>query len=347
MSESRALLRPSWAVPGASVAITGVDWPTSPSGPPHVFVGDQRAHVVASSRSSIRFIVPADLEGGRVRVRVEEVESPDAVAYLEVGRVFATGVHQVDNPVFDVAGRLYATQSGSRDTKVPVPLYRIAPDGAREPLAVEIANPTSLALGPDGALYVSSRFEHHVYRLGPDDRAEVYATDLGVPTGLAFDREGALFVGDRSGTIFKVSPSRQVESYATVPSSVAAFHLAFGPDDALYLAAPTLSTHDPIYRIGSDRLVDVFCEGFGRPQGMAFGPDGHLYVVDSVAGNAGLYRVNVRAPEPELVLSAPALVGVAFDPTSRGDRGEGESEARAALGGLVVASADTIWRLDL
>jgi sugar lactone lactonase YvrE len=316
-------------VPGASVALTGVEWPTSAAGPPHVFVGDQRARVSASSRSSIRFIVPPDLEGGRVRVRVEE--APDAIAYLDVGRVFATGVHQVDNPAFDPAGRLYATQSGSRETKVPVPLYRIAPDGAREPLAVEIANPTSLAIGPDGALYVSSRFEHHVYRLGPDDRAEIYATDLGVPTGLAFDRAGALYVGDRSGTIFKVSPTRQVESYATVPSSVAAFHLAYGPDDALYLAAPTLSTHDPIYRIGSDRLVDVFCEGFGRPQGLAFDPSGTLYVVDALAGAAGLYRVDVRAPQPELVLTAPALVGVAFSPQ----------------GGLVVASGDTIWRLDV
>lgn len=318
-------------MPGASVALTGVDWPTSTAGPPHVFVGDQRAHVSASSQSSIRFIVPSTIEGGRVRVRVDGVDAPDAQAYLDVGRVFATGVHQVDSPVFDREGRLYATQSGSRETKVPVPLYRIGRDGAREPLAVEIANPTSLAVGPDGAIYVSSRFEHHVYRLGPDDRAEIYATDLGVPTGLAFDREGALFVGDRSGTIYKVSPSRQVESYTTVPASVAAFHLAFGPDHALYLAAPTLSTHDPIFRIGPDRLVDVFCEGFGRPQGLAFDPGGTLYVVDALAGAAGLYRVDVRAPQPELVLSAPALVGLSFDP----------------LGGLVVASGDTIWRLDI
>ena len=57
-----------------------------------------------------------------------------------------------------------------------------------------------------------------------------------------------------------------------------------------------------------------------------------LYVAEALAGRAGLYRVDVSqsTPDPELVLSAPSLVGVAIDP----------------LGGLVVASGDTIWRMD-
>ena len=154
-----------------------------------------------------------------------------------------------------------------------------------------------------------------------------------MPTGLAFAPDGTLFVGDRSGSILRVSPDRQVETFATLPASVAAFHLAFGPDDCLYVTAPTLATHDPLYRITPDRLVDVVCDGFGRPQGLAFDATGALYVVDALAGAAGLYRVDVtRAqPEPELVLSAPALVGVAFDPA----------------GGVVLASNDTIWRLDV
>ena len=65
-------------------------------------------------------------------------------------------------------------------------------------------------------------------------------------------------------------PDRRVETFATLPASVAAFHLAFGPDGCLDVAAPTLATHDPIYRITPDRLVDSVYEGFGRPQGLAF-----------------------------------------------------------------------------
>jgi sugar lactone lactonase YvrE len=215
---------------------------------------------------------------------------------------------------------------------VPVPLFRVDPSGTREPLPVEIANPTSLALGPDGAMYVSSRFEGSVYRLRVDDTPELYATELGVPTGLAFGPDGALYVGDRSGTIFRIGASRQVESFATLPSSVAAFHLAFGGSD-LFVSAPTLSSHDPIYRITPERLVDTYGPPFGRPQGLALDSRGDLYVVDALAGASGLYRVAADAPDraPELVVSAPMLIGVAFDPE----------------GGLVLASSDTIWRLDV
>ena len=82
-----------------------------------------------------------------------------------------------------------------------------------------------------------------------------------------------------------------------------------------------------------DRLVDVVCDGFGRPQGLAFDATGTLYVADALAGGAGLYRIDLtqERPKPELVLSAPMLVGVAFDPR----------------GGLVLASNDTIWKLDV
>ena len=147
-------------------------------------------------------------------------------------------------------------------------------DGVREPLAVEIANPTSLALGPDGAMYISSRFDGHVHRLTADDRVEIYATELGVPTGLAFAADGSLFVGDRSGAILRVSPERTVETFAQLPASVAAFHLAMGPDGCLYVAAPTFATHDPIYRITPERLVDVVNDQLGRPQGLAFDSTG-------------------------------------------------------------------------
>lgn len=263
-------------------------------------------------------------------VRIDEL--PGETIYLEVARVLTTGVHQVDSPAFGRDGRLYCTMSGSRGTKAPVPLYRMGPDDAREPIAVDIANPTSLATGPDGNLYVSSRFDGVVHRLLDDDRVELYATELGTATGLAFSQDGSLFVGDRSGTILRVGPDRRVDHYATLPASVAAFHLAMGPDDCLYVTAPTLATHDPVYRISSDRLVDVLSSGFGRPQGLAFDSHGALYVVDALAGQSALYKLDVSRPgaEPEMVLTAPSLVGVAFDPK----------------GGLILASADTVWRLE-
>ncbi len=330
MAHVISALRPGWAVPGAPVSIEGIHLPVPADGPPHVLVGADDAHVASASHRALRIVVPPEAEGGTVAVRIDEL--PGETVYLQVARVFASGVHQVDNPAFGADGRLYCTVSGSRDTKAPVPIYRMDRDGSREPLAVEIANPTSLALGPDGHMYVSSRFDGQVHRVMADDRAEVFATGLGTATGLAFAKDGSLFVGDRTGSILRVTPDREVETFATIPASVVAFHLAMGPDDCLYVTAPTLATHDAIYRITRDRLVDVAYDGLGRPQGLAFDSSGALYVVDALAGAAGLYRLDVSGPraEPELVLTAPSLVGVAIDPE----------------GGLILASADTVWRLD-
>lgn len=329
-ADGALVVRPARAVPGARVSVSGSLLPLPTDGLPHVLVGDLDARVVAASSHTVRFVVPAQPLGGMLPVRIDECLT--APATLHVAASVATDVHMVDSPVFDRDGRLYVTHSGSRDARPSVPLYRIDRQGVRTALAVDIGNPTSLVLGPDGLIYVSSRFDGHVYRLLDDDHVERYATDLGVATGLAFSPDGDLYVGDRSGTIFRVRPDRQVETFASLPSSVAAFHLAFGPDHCLYVTAPTLATHDALYRVTPDRLVNTVIDTLGRPQGLAFDRDGVLHVVDALAGNAGLYRVDVRdeRPTPELVVAAASLVGVAFDPA----------------GGTVLSSNDTVWKLD-
>jgi sugar lactone lactonase YvrE len=331
VTAGKCSLSPSWVIPGGVVHLRGDHLPLLPAGPPRAFVGDAEVRVLGASAIHARFVVPSAGQSGTLSVRLE----PGAVdaGSLIVASPVATGLHLVDSPAFDGLGRLYATHSGSRGVRVPVPLYRISREGGREPLSLDLPNPTSMALGPDGAMYISSRFEGQVYRLAAEDRLEVYAADLGVPTGLAFSRDGNLFVGDRSGTIFRVSRDRQVDQFASLPASVAAFHLAFGPDECLYVSAPTLSAHDVVYRITPDRLVDTLCGGFGRPQGLAFDDGGMLYVADALAGASGIYRVDVSsdAPVPELVAASPVVVGLAFDPE----------------GGMIVASSDSIWRLGV
>ena len=324
-------VRPRWAAPGGQLQVDGPGLPVDRNGPPYVSVGGVRAHILSASSETFRLIVPASLEGGPAEVRLG---AGDIIAGpVQVAQRLAGGLHQVDNPAFDGVARLFATHSGSRGEQVEVPIYRINREGHREAVPVEISNPTGFALGPDGAMYVSSRFDGQVHRITADDRSELYASDLGVPTGLAFARDGALFVGDRSGSVFRISADRRVDTFATLPSSIAAYHLAFGPDDCLYVTAPTLSSHDPIYRITPDRIVETFLDGFGRPQGLAFDSLGDLYVVEALAGRSGIVRLaQGRADvEPEVVLLAPSLVGLAFDPA----------------GGLVVASGDTLWRLDV
>src|SRR4030095_16333094 len=197
---------------------------------PEVTVGGQRALVSFASSSRIVISVPADVDPGPAPIRIENL--PGATAYVSVGGPWATGLHQVDNPVFDAHGNLFVTYSGSRGQESPVSIFRVTRAGTREPFVSGIVNATSMAIGPDGQLYVSSRFEGAVYRVTHEGRHEMVVSELGVACGLAFDGEGRLYVGDRSGTIFRVRDGH-AEPFATLPASVAAFHLAISPEGEL------------------------------------------------------------------------------------------------------------------
>jgi len=314
---------PTRAVEGGRLVLRGTfDAATLP---PAVTIGGQVARVASSSEDRLVVVVPAGLDGGAEPIRVAGV---DTGASVLVGRVWATGLHQVDSPVFGPGGALFVTYSAPRGQEAPVSVFRVTQQGTREPYATGIVNATSTAVGPDGALYVSSRFEGTVYRVDPDGTKEVVARDLGVACGLAFDAAGVLHVGDRSGTVFRVRDGRP-EALASLPASVAAFHLAVAPSGDLLVTGPTLSTRDPIYRIAPDGTVTELPWRFGRPQGMAVGPDGALYVAEALAGSSGVYRI-ADGQAPALLVSGPALIGVAIGPA----------------GQVVVSSPDTAYWFD-
>jgi DNA-binding beta-propeller fold protein YncE len=317
---------PQAAIEGGRITIHGEGFAIDGPFLPEVRVGDSRARVVFASSTDLGAIVPPGLEGGRATVRVAGARD---TTHLDIASPFATGLHQVDNPVFDRDGNLYVTYSGTRGQQVPVSIFRVRPNGTRETFSSGIVNPTSMAIDPHGRLHVSSRFEGTVYRVSEDGSAEPFASDLGVACGLAFTDDGTLFVGDRSGTIFRVDAKGRASTFASLPASVAAFHLAIGPDQALYVTGPTLSSYDVLYRIERDGTVAATYEAFGRPQGLAVDRTGTLFVVEALAGASGLYRYRPGAT-PELVLAGPSLVGVAFSPD----------------GVMVVSSNETAYKLS-
>jgi len=289
-----------------------------------VMLRDIPARISFASSKRIVITIPDEVEGGHVPVRLGDT----TVGELSIGSIWATGLHQVDNPVFDREGNLFVTYSGSRGQEAPVSIFRVTSTGTREPFVSGVVNATSMAIGPDGKLYVSSRFEGAVYRVALDGTPEQVASDLGVACGIAFDEDGSMFVGDRSGTIFRVRDGRAT-AFATLPASVAAFHLAMSPDGELHVTAPTLGTYDPIYKIDKHGLVTAIASSLGRPQGLAFGSDRKLYVVDALAGSSGLHRLETDGTFTPIVAGG-ALVGVAFGPN----------------GELIVASNETVYRFD-
>jgi outer membrane protein assembly factor BamB len=320
-------VHPGKAVEGGRVSIHGSDFPVEDLRLPEVHIGDRQARVVSASPSRLDVLIPTGFtKSGPASLRIDGVAIDSTT--IDVAGPFATGLHQVDNPVFDADGNLFVTYSGTRGQEVAVSIFRVSPSGIRETFSSGIVNPTSMAIAPDGHLYVSSRFEGIVYRLGMDGTAKPFATDLGVACGLVFAPDGTLFVGDRSGTIFKVDPSGHARSFASLPTSVAAFHLALARDGSLYVSGPTFATYDPIYEISLQGDVKVISEAFGRPQGLAFDETGSLCVVEALAGASGLYRLD-HPRQPELLVAGPDLIGVAFD----------------QRGGVAVCSNHTAYRL--
>jgi hypothetical protein len=230
----------------------------------------------------------------------------------EVGKKLASNLHPVANPAIDADGNIYATYSGRRSQKTPVSIYKVTPKGAVTPFVTDIMNATGLAFSLTGELYVSSRFEGNVYRVDRAGRTELFTEGMGIATGIAFDHDGNLYVGDRTGSIFKINSNREIFVFATLEPSIAAYHLAFGFDDYLYVTGPTTSSFDSIYRIAPNGDVDKFFTGLGRPQGIAFDIEGSLYAVASYRGRRGIFRF--RDPrKPELVIAGLSLVGLAFD----------------------------------
>ena len=316
-------IRPLRAVEGGRITIHGSAFPSDRL--QTIPLGETPARVAFASSRRLVVTVPEDVEGGPTPVKIPG--APGETAYVSVGAKWATGLHQVDNPVFDAHGNLFVTYSGSRGQEAPVSIFRVTRDGTREPFASGIVNATSMAIGPDGALYVSSRFEGAVYRIDSTGSHEQVASDLGVACGIAFDRDGSMFVGDRSGTIFRVRDG-EASAFAAIPASVAAFHLAMSAEQELFVTAPTLNAYDYVYRIDREGQVRKLPSPLGRPQGLAFAPDGSLHVIDALAGASGVYRFADLDAPPEMVVSGGALVGIAFGP-------EGE---------VVVASNETAYR---
>jgi len=180
-------------------------------------------------------------------------------------------------------------------------------------------------------MFVTSRVDGTVYRVNPFREAVAFVRNLGIATGMAFDSAGTMYVGDRTGTIYKVNGIGEEKAWVQLEPSVSAYHLAFGPDNALYATGPTVTSFDSIYRIEQNGEVGVFYKGLGRPQGLAFDVDGYLYLAASLRGRRGIVRMSPDGRHSELFVAGMNLVGLAF--SSSGD--------------MVVASNDSVYSVPL
>jgi sugar lactone lactonase YvrE len=322
---------PPFGIAGGEIVIDCAGFDTANPLECAVLVGNTQAQIVALGPRRVLAIIP-ETKGGRVEVRLTTGNEIGEPAYLTVGRKLASDLHPVANPAFDPDdGALFVTRSGSRGEELPVTLFRIDLSGDVSEYSGDISNPTGIAFGNDGQMFVTSRLEGVVYKVTPFKEAVAFARNLGVATGIAFDHSGVMYVGDRTGTVFKVNGIGEERAWAQIEPSVSAFHLAFGPDDSLYISGPTVTSFDSIWRINPDGEVDTFFKGLGRPQGLAFDRDGNLYVAAALGGRRGIVRISPDGTDAKVVVAGVNLVGLAF----------------SSSGEMAVVSIDSVYSLPV
>jgi len=323
---------PPLALPGGEVRIDCENLDTSDPTLCAVWFGNERAPIVAISPRRVLAIVPDLKQSGATDVSLESNGKHSPAWSVEVGKQLAEDLHPVANPAFDPDdGSLFVTRSGSRGEQLPVTIFRIDVSGEVTEFSGDITNPTGIAFDSTGQMFVSSRMDGTVYRITPFKEAMPFARSLGTATGIAFDRSDMMYVGDRTGTIYKVNGIGEESAWAQLEPSVSAYHLAFGPDDALYVTGPTVASFDSVMRVGPKGDVSVFYRGLGRPQGLAFDAKGRLCVAASLRGRRGIVRISPDGTDAEMFVAGVNLVGLAFSST----------------GDLAVASTDSICSLPL
>jgi sugar lactone lactonase YvrE len=323
---------PKYAIPGAEVSIECEGFRAeSVSGAAAYLDGKQCRISAASSRRVLASLPTADVNGkSSILLQSDGVETQPA--RITVGRMLADDMHIVANPAIDPKDdSLVFTRSGSRGQQISSTMFRLEADGYLDEMPVEIMNPTGIAFGPDGDLFVTNRAEGRVCRIENGEEAIVYATGLGIASGIAFDAEGVMYVGDRSGTIYRIPEPALLSPFATLEPSVAAYHMAFGPDGRLFVTAPGLASHDAVYAVDSDGIVESYFRGLGRPQGLAFDTKGNLYVAACYQGKHGVVRISEDAESAEIFVAGNNVVGVCF--TRKGE--------------MIVATNDSVYSLNV
>ena len=332
MSNAGEILRidPQFGLAGGEVAIDCAKLNTSDPTLCAVWFGEERATIIALSPNRVLAAVPEGRLSGSVDVRLESAGVKSNPARITIGRRLAEDLHPVANPAFDPDdGALFVTRSGSRGEHLAVTLFRVDVNGDVHEFSGDIANPTGIAFDSSGQMFVTSRMDGTVYRVTPFKEAVPFARNLGVATGIAIDALDTMYVGDRTGTIYKVNRIGEETVWAQLEPSVSAYHLAIGPDQALYVTGPTVGSFDSVMRIDEKGEVSTFYRGLGRPQGLAFDSSGALLVAASLRGRRGIVRITPDGQKADLFVSGINLVGLAVGPT----------------GDLAIVSTDSVYSL--
>src|SRR3954471_2237546 len=171
---------PPAAIAGGELQIRGKGFAKTDR--PRVSIGEVGAPIIIGSDSLVIARVPEGATAGELVIESGNQSSESWAC--DIGVLVRGSLHPVANPAIDSCGNIYSTFSGSRGQKVPVAVYRIDLNFNMRPFINDMMNPTGIAAGPDGLLYISSRFDGVVYQVSQTGNMSVFVEGMGVATGI-------------------------------------------------------------------------------------------------------------------------------------------------------------------
>jgi len=245
---------------------------------------------------------------------VQSGEIKSNVYHFYIPTCIAHTLHTVGSPAVNSMGDIFATFSGTRGQLTPASVFRVTPDGEKRPIISALMNATSLVIGPDDRLYISSRYDGNVYVSDYNGKYEVFARGLGEAFGLAFDSAGNLYVGDRSGSIFQVAPDGSTDFFADLPASSIAYHLAVDSKDNLYVTLPVEIGENTIYRISPGGDVTDFITDLSEFHGIIVDSEDRIFVAEVCQGKGAVVMIDPETKQKKRILSGDEIISLAITP---------------------------------
>lgn len=227
-----------------------------------------------------------------------DIESSPAIgeAFVDGGLSTATGLE------FGPDGNLYVADIGSDSIRRYEGPLSAHPGNFMGTYVNNIDYPEAFTFGPDGNLYVNAHYEHKVYRFyGPESPyaggpigSGIFVSQAGQhPYDIIFGPDDNLYVSSIGKVMRFYGPSspnagQLIGTENFITEIYWAYGMAFGSDGNLYVADFTGDTIMRFYgpdggpsgENPGDPIGDgVFINNIGDgPVGIAFGPDGNLYI---------------------------------------------------------------------
>ena len=187
-------VRPKYVLPGGEIEVLTQRSQLDSGGTFACLVDGKPCRITASSSKRVIAIVPDSItEYSNAKLHIA-VGSEVSNAYkIQVAGQLADGMHMVANPAIDPSDdAIVVTRSGSRGQHLENTVYRIETSGYIDELPEPVLNPTGIAFGPDGRMYVTNRADGEVWI--DDMRLDAAFKDPGMAGSLMLDVRGGDFL---------------------------------------------------------------------------------------------------------------------------------------------------------